>query len=402
MTRTRGSARSTSCALSCLIFVFVLGAAAPASAVELVKVTSVPTPTHVTAPRGDYKRLFVVQQDGLIRVVHGASKKRKPFLDIRKFVTSGGERGLLSMAFARDYRRSGKFYVYYTSQDVKGRALGDITVEEYKRSKRDPNRAARASRRTLLTISHDVYPNHNGGQLQVGPDRMLYVGTGDGGAAYDPDGNGQDVESLLGKILRIDPRPAGRRPYRVPASNPFVTGEGADEIYAYGLRNPWRFSFDRMTKDLVIADVGQNVVEEVNFLPSGTPGGANFGWSSWEGTTPAKLAPVPEEHVEPVHERNHLSDGVCSITGGYVVRDRSLKSLYGRYVYGDYCQAELRSLLLALPKATDDQPMGIEIPSVSSFGEDAAGCLYATSLDGDVFRFQATKRKFRGPCRKRS
>jgi hypothetical protein len=150
----------------------------------------------------------------------------------------------------------------------------------------------------------------------------------------------------------------------------------------------------------VIADVGQNVIEEVNFLPSGTPGGANFGWSSWEGTTPAKLAPMPENHVEPVHERDHLVDGVCSITGGYVVRDRSLKDLYGRYVYGDYCQAELRSLLLGLPKATDDQPLGIEIPSVSSFGEDAAGCLYATSLDGDLFRFQANKSKFRGPCRK--
>jgi glucose/arabinose dehydrogenase len=400
MTRIRGSARSSSCALSCLIFVFVLGLAAPASAVELVPVTSFPAPVHVTAPRSDYERLFVVQQDGVIGVVDGARKRAKPFLDIRKFVTFGGERGLLSMAFAPDYRRSRKFYVYYTSQDVEGRALGDIVIEEYKRSKRNPNRASRASRRTVLTVPHNVYPNHNGGQLQFGPDRMLYIGTGDGGAAYDPDGNGQDLESLLGKVLRINPRPAGEKPYRIPESNPFASGDGADEIYAYGLRNPWRFSFDRMTKDLVIADVGQNVKEEVNFLPSGTPGGANFGWSSWEGTTPAKLVPPPDDHVEPVHERDHLIDGVCSITGGYVVRDKSLKDLYGRYVYGDYCQAELRSLELGLPEATDDQPLGIEIPSVSSFGEDAAGCLYATSLDGDVFRFQAKKGKFRGPCRK--
>src|SRR5687767_9771960 len=232
MTRTRGSARSTSCALSCLIVTFVLGMAAPAPAVELVTVAAFPTPVHVTAPRGDYKRLFVVQQGGTIGVVHEGRKKAKPFLNIRKFVTSGGERGLLSMAFAPDYKRSRKFYVYYTSQDVEGRGLGDIVVEEYKRSKEHRNRANRASRRTLLTIPHDVYPNHNGGQLQFGPDRMLYIGTGDGGAAYDPNGNGQSLGSLLGKILRIDPRPAGRRPYRVPASNPFVTGEGADEIYA--------------------------------------------------------------------------------------------------------------------------------------------------------------------------
>ena len=158
MTRTRGSARWASCALSCLIVVFVLGLAAPASAVELVTVTSFPAPTHVTAPRGDYKRLFVVQQEGRIGVVDGARKKAKPFLDIRKFVTFGGERGLLSMAFAPDYKRSRKFYVYYTSQDVEGRGLGDIVVEEYKRSKRNRNRASRASRRTLLTIPHNTYP----------------------------------------------------------------------------------------------------------------------------------------------------------------------------------------------------------------------------------------------------
>jgi glucose/arabinose dehydrogenase len=330
----------------------------------------------VSAPPDDHKRLFVVEQQGRVRVVVKDRVLRRPFINLRKRVTFGGERGLLSIAFAPDYERSRRFYVYYTAREVDGFAL----------KKGNPNRADPKRRRLVLTIPHSTYPNHNGGQLQFGPDRLLYIGTGDGGAAYDPDDNAQNPESLLGKLLRINPRRKKAKP----------------EIYALGLRNPWRFSFDRRTDDLVIADVGQNVSEEVNFLPAGTPPGTNFGWSAWEGSFPAKLIPPPDDHTLPVLEHDHLADGYCAITGGYVVRDRRLDDLFGRYVYGDYCQTELRSAQLALPEATDDQPLGVTITSVSSFGEDAGGCVYATSLDGDVVRLQANDRPFRRPCRKRS
>ena len=251
-------------------------------------------------------------------VVRGGRKLGTPFLDLRDQVTSGGEQGLLSIAFAPDYADSGLFYVYYTDNDERQR------VVEYRRASAD--RADPGSARLVLRMD-DSESNHNGGQLQFGPDGLLYIGTGDGGGGGDQHGsrgNAQDLGSLLGKILRIDPRASSGRAYSVPGTNPFVGRSGArGEIYAYGLRNPWRFSFDRRKGDLVIGDVGQNAYEEIDFVKRGKGRGANFGWRPFEGRSryaPGESAPGA---VAPVIVRSH-EDGNCSITGGVVVRDRSV------------------------------------------------------------------------------
>ncbi|HEV2075684.1 MAG TPA: PQQ-dependent sugar dehydrogenase, partial [Thermoleophilaceae bacterium] len=248
------------------------------------------------------------------------------------------------------------------------------------------------SGRRVLEIEHSQYANHNGGQLQFGPDGYLYISTGDGGGAGDPLRNGQDKRSLLGKLLRIDPRRAGPgRPYSAPRDNPFVGRAGRREIYAYGLRNPFRFSFDRNTGDLAIGDVGESAREEVDFRLKGQPGGANFGWSCYEGSLVYEgrgagcLNGGP--HVRPVLEYSH-SGGRCSITGGYVARHRSLKALRGRYVYGDFCTGQLRSARLSLSGATGDRGLGLGVGEydLSSFGQDTRGRLYVLRLDGAVFR----------------
>jgi hypothetical protein len=365
----------------------VLAMPAPAGAqsgvVGLERVERFASPVYVTAPQGSIRRLFVVEQSGRIRVVQDGRKIALPFLDISGSVLSGGERGLLSMAFAPNYATSRLFYVYYTDRQ------GDLRVEEFRRSARNPNRATHAGRRVVLDIPHRQFGNHNGGQLQFGPDRLLYVGTGDGGASYDPPDNAQNLGSPLGKILRIDPRPAGSLRYRVPPDNPFVRRAGArPEVYAYGLRNPFRFSFDRATGALTVADVGQNAVEEVNFTARGRKG-MNFGWDSYEGRTLVGGEPALAGHVRPVLERFH-SSGDCSITGGYVVRNPSLAPLLGRYVHGDFCTGELRSAVLASPDARDRRSLGQDVAQLSSFGEDARGCIYAASLGGAVFRLTAS------------
>ncbi len=218
-----------------------------------------------------------------------------------------------------------------------------------------------------------------------GPDDLLYIGTGDGGVADDPQRNGQDLGSPLGKLLRIDPAPSSGEPYAIPPDNPFVGEPGArPEVYAYGLRNPWRFSFDRDTGALAIGDVGQNSLEEVDYVPAGAGRGANFGWSAYEGSERFNDDQEAADHVEPVLAYGR--DEGCSITGGYVVRDPELASLQGRYLYGDFCAGELRSFVPAKGEARDDRPLGLEVPSLSSFGEDSQGRIYATSLDGSVFR----------------
>src|SRR5918995_2974770 len=302
-----------------------------ARGVRLQRVGSFASPVYVTAPPGDRSRVMVVEQEGRIRVIRDGKVLDAPFLDIRGLVTGGGEQGLLSLAFAPDYAESGRFYVYYTDRSE------DQRVVEYRAT--SPDRADAGSARLLLRMADDEV-NHNGGQLAFGPDGLLYVGTGDGGGGGDRHGrrgNAQDLGSLLGKILRIDPRPAGGRPYRVPADNPFTGRRGArGEIYAYGLRNPWRFSFDRRTGDLTIGDVGQNAWEEIDFVRRGRGRGANFGWRPFEGRarfTPGERA---RGHVSPVIVRSH-SAGNCSITGGVVVRDPALGGLRGRYVFGDFC-----------------------------------------------------------------
>ncbi len=356
---------------------------AAASGVRLVSVGSFDSPVYVSAPPADRRRIFVVEQAGTIRVVRAGKRLARPFLDIRSIVKSGGEQGLLSIAFAPDYAKTRRFYVNYTDK------AGLQRIVEYRSGSAD--RANRASARTVLRYD-GVEDNHNGGLLVFGPDRLLYAGTGDGGGADDQHGtrgNAQDLGSLLGKLLRIDPRRSGSRAYSVPSSNPFVDRPGArPEIYSYGLRNPWRFSFDRTTGDLAIGDVGQNAIEEIDFAPKGQARGVNYGWRPLEGTRRNFDEPAPGA-VAPVLELTHPPN--CSVTGGYVVRDGGVPALAGRYVYGDLCKGELRSVRLAAGAATGDAAIArvAKIDQLASFGEDARGRVYVVSLSGPVYRLAA-------------
>jgi len=356
-------------------------AAPAASGLRLKRIGTFSKPVYVTSPPADRRRIFVVQQGGKIRVIRRGRRLSRPFLDLTSRVMSGSEQGLLSMAFAPDYRRTRRFYVNYTDK------RGLQRIVEFKRSKRKPDRAIRSGR---LVLKYDgLEANHNGGLLVFGRDKLLYAGTGDGGGANDQHGargNAQSIDSLLGKILRINPRKSGARRYTVPGDNPFVGRPGADEIYSYGLRNPWRFSFDRSTGDLTIGDVGQGEREEIDFARRGRARGVNYGWRPWEGTSrnfPGEDAPG---HVRPVLELDH-GDENCSVTGGYVVRDPKLPALAGRYVYGDYCKGQLRSARLSPGGASDDRSLGLPtVSQLSSFGEDARARVYATSLAGPVYR----------------
>jgi glucose/arabinose dehydrogenase len=361
-----------------------------AGGVRLLSLGRFDAPVYVTAPPGDTRRIFVVEQGGTIRVVRAGKRLSRPFLDLRGKVTSGGEQGLLSLAFAPDYARTRRFYVNYTDR------AGTQSVVEYRRSRAGRDRALASSARLVLQYD-GVEPNHNGGLVTFGPDRLLYIGTGDGGGGNDQHGtrgNAQDLGSLLGKLLRIDPRRSGSRRYTVPPSNPFVGQAGAaGEIYSYGLRNPWRFSFDRATGDLAIADVGQNAIEEVDFATQGAAKGANYGWRPFEGrrrTSGISGSESAPNAVAPVIELSH-DDGSCSITGGYVVRDPGLPALGGRYVYGDFCKGQLRSAKLAAGAASGDAaiPGAATVDQLSSFGEDARGRVYVTSLAGPVYRLAA-------------
>ena len=333
--------------------------------IELDQLGEFDQPVYVTQPRGEPSHLYVVEQCGRVQRVPSGGGPASVFLDISDQVTCGGEQGLLSLAFDPDYRDSGLFYVYYTDTEE------DQRIAEYQRSADDPATADPASGRELLRMD-DFAANHNGGLLLFGPDGELYAGTGDGGGAGDPERTAQDLESPLGKLLLIDTR----RPGAAPA------------IAAYGLRNPWRFSFDRETGDLWIGDVGQDAVEEIDSVPAAKlDGELNFGWSAYEGSqefnsdqeAPGALAPTLE----------YGREGGCSVTGGYVVRDPQLPTLYGRYLYGDFCEGQLRSFTAeAGETAGDDRELGVEVPSLSSFAEDDAGRIYATSLDGPVYRLR--------------
>jgi glucose/arabinose dehydrogenase len=346
--------------------------------VRLARVGTFDHPLYVTAPPGDRKRVFVVEQGGRIWVLVNGKRVGRPFLDVSGDITSGGERGLLSVAFAPDYGRSGRFYVDFT--DLKG----NTRVQEFRRSRHNPNRANRATRRSVLFVIQP-FANHNGGLLLFGPDRLLYIGMGDGGSAGDPFNNAQRLDTLLGKILRIDPRPSGSRPYRIPSSNPFVGKDGRDEIYAYGLRNPWRFSFDSANGDLYIGDVGQDRFEEIDYARAGQARGRNYGWSCFEGTHRYDSSRSCPNALQPVldYGRPH---GECSVTGGTVVHDPALPALAGRYVYGDFCRGQVRSFKISAGRATGSGSLGLTVPSLSSFGEDARGRGYLTSLAGPVYR----------------
>ena len=359
--------------------------AAPAAArgpVRLLLLGRFDAPTYVAAPQGERRRRFVVERAGRIRVVRGRRVLPEPFLDISADVTASGESGLLSMAFAPDYARSGRLYVYYTDN------RGYITIDGFRRSADDPNRAEPDSRHNVIRVPHHRF-NHKGGQIQFGPDGRLYAAFGDGGGGGDPDRNAQDLGRILGKMVRIDPRPGGG--YSVPADNPFRGRPGTrPEIYAYGLRNPYRFSFDRRGGALAIGDVGEAAVEEIDFVRGGASGaraprgGYNFGWSVWEGRSRYRSGSA-RGHVRPVIDHGQ-AEGFCSIIGGYVIRDRSLGAgWYGRYIYGDYCQPTLRLARVGRRRATSRRTR-LRVANLVSFGEDGRGRVYAVSLDGPVYR----------------
>ncbi len=354
--------------------------AAGGRGVALVRVGRFDAPLYVTAPPGDRRRVFVVEQGGRIMVVRGGRRLAQPFLDIRSQVTAGGEQGLLSMAFAPDYAQSRRLYVYFTDRGAQQR------IVEYRAASAD--RADPASARLVLRMA-DPEGNHNGGLMLFGPDGLLYVGTGDGGGGDDqhgPRGNAQNLGSLLGKLLRIDPVAGDGRAYRIPDDNPFVGRTGTrGEVYSYGLRNPWRFSFDRRTGALAIGDVGQGEIEEVSFVRAGGGRGANFGWRPFEGRRRNFDEPAPGA-IAPVIEHSHGS-GWCSVTGGYVVRDPTLRALVGLYVYGDFCEGRIRAARLRAGGRTTGRVLRVaRVANLSSFGEDAAGRVYVTSLAGPVYR----------------
>jgi glucose/arabinose dehydrogenase len=330
------------------------------SAVRLDLIGRFTNPVHVAGAPGDPNRVFVIERPGRIRIVRNGEVNSTPFLDISSRVSCCGERGLLSMAFAPDYATSRRFYVYYTDN------TGDIRVVEYRTSS-DADRADAGSARSILRVGHRRFANHNGGQVAFGPDGLLYAGTGDGGGAGDPFRSGQNRRSRLGKILRIDPQT--RR----------------TSVYSYGLRNPFRFSFDRSTGDIIIGDVGQDAVEEINFKRRGRARGANFGWSVFEGTRRFRGGSA-RGHDRPVIQHSHGA-GWCSIIGGFVVRDRE-SDLFGRYVYGDFCKGDLYSARLGSGGARGVRREGVKVPSLASFGEDADGHVYAASLGGAVYRLR--------------
>jgi glucose/arabinose dehydrogenase len=314
-------------------------------------------PVYVAQPKNEPRTLYVVERPGRIVTLLGG--KRRTFLDIHSRVESGNkEQGLLSVAFSPGYAKNHRFYVYYTNRD------GNIEIDTMV-SRR--GRAVSSSRRRLLLVDHRANDNHDGGQLQFGPDGRLYAGTGDGGSGGDPPNNSQNLSRKLGKLLRLN----GSR----------------WQVYAYGLRNPWRFSFDRANGDLYIGDVGQDSWEEIDYRPRSATGLTNYGWSAYEGLVTYNPSRLNHSGalVRPVQVYSH-SGGNCSVTGGYVYRGSAVPSARGRYFYGDYCTGEISSLRISGGRAVDNRREASRIDSLSSFGQGANGALYAVSLDGGLYR----------------
>jgi hypothetical protein len=348
-------------------------------------VSGLTAPLYLTQPPGDTSRLFIVEQAGRVHIVKNGTLLATPFLDITALVLSGGERGLLSLAFHPNYANNGQFFVDYTDKPN-----GNIQVARYTVSA-NPDVANAASAQPIISINHSTFGNHNGGLVTFGPDGFLYIGVGDGGGANNQLRTGQDTTQLLAKLLRIDVN--GALPYVVPASNPFVGRPPAKpEIWAYGLRNPWRFAFDRLTGDLYIADVGQGRREEVNFQAAASTGGQNYGWSILEGSLCFDNSPCSSAGtVLPIFEYDHTTGSItgCSITGGYVYRGSRLPLLRGRYFFGDYCSGWVRSFRYvsgAVQDLTDHTPQFGTLGNITSFGEDSRGELYIVVQGGSVYR----------------
>ena len=343
-------------------------------------------PTYVTHAPGTPRYLYVVETAGRVRVLLNGNLLGQPFLDIRGRVSTGGERGLLSIAFDPHFRRNRRLYAYYTNR------AGNIEIDEFRAgSNRNANEG---SRRKVIVIRHPGFPNHNGGQLQFGPDGKLYIGTGDGGGAGDPRENAQSKSVLLGKLLRINPHRHRSRPYKSPRGNPYVGRPGQNEIYARGLRNPFRFAFDRGR--IALTDVGQDRWEEVNYETHRSLRGANFGWDRFEGDHRFDYAGDNEASRAPGYQRpifeyrhgvrNCGSSGGCSIIGGLVIWRRQLRSLRGRYLYADFYAGRLRSFVAGRRRGRHDRALGVRVDHPTSISEGARGRIYVTSVDGPVYQ----------------
>jgi glucose/arabinose dehydrogenase len=364
--------------VACASGLAATGPGTAARGLRLVQIGNFDQPIAVTGAPGDPSRLFVVQKTGQIALLLNGHRQSRPFLDVSSKLTPNGidEQGLLGVAFAPDYASSGRFYIDYTTFN------NNIRVVQYRRSASNPNVADPSSARLVLGIDHHANQNHNGGQLAFGPDGDLYIGVGDGGSEDDPDNNGQNTDTLLGKVLRIAPSANGG--YTIPPGNPF-TGQAHHraEIWAYGLRNPWRFSFDTLTGALIIGDVGQDLQEEIDYQPRGDAG-VNYGWSVWEGDRRNKPGSAPHATF-PVLVAKH-SDGYCAIIGGVVVRTSALPSLNGQYLFGDNCRSQIEAVGVSPGHASGLHETGLNVNGTTSFGEDANLNVYVASLSGPVYR----------------
>ena len=349
--------------------------------VSLTRVGTFDSPVLVTAPPDDRERAFVVEQTGTVRVVRNGDVVPVPFLDLRDKVTDQGESGLLSIAFAPDYAQSGLLYAMFNARQG---PYGDLQIAEFRRDPFDPDRADPSYERVVLTIPKP-YENHNGGMLQFGTDGDLYasVGDGDPGVLNMAGAFAQRLDVLLGRLIRIDPRRGD--PFAVPTDNPFVNVPNArPEIWAYGLRNPWRFWIDPETDVLYVPDVGSTSREEINVLPNGGRG-ANFGWPCFEGTLVFDASAMCKQAVAPLVDYPR-KDGECAVIGGVVARDGRIPALVGRYLYGDLCGGRVTSLLVENGRISATGDLGIQVPELTSFGVDGLNRIYVTSLQGGVYR----------------
>ena len=372
-----------------LVFVFSLAAVSAQEAVSLdgiVKLTPIATgfsrPLYVTHAGDGSNRLFLVEQSGKIWILQDRVRSAQPFLDISHLITPVAltnrytEQGLLGLVFDPEYASNGIFYINYTNHN------GGTVIARYRVSAEDPDSAVASSAQIIFQLAQP-YSNHNGGHLAFGPDGYLYITLGDGGSANDPLGAGQNLRLLLGKILRIDVRDSAL--YTIPPDNPFVGDDAAlDEIWAYGLRNVWRFSFDRLTGDMYLADVGQNRWEEVNFQPADSKGGENYGWNVWEGKHIFAGGDAPN-HVLPFYQYGRGGMD-CSVTGGYVYRGEAIPELDATYLFGDYCSGRIWA-----SRRDDDSTWKTDLfmltgTQISSFGEDAAGEIYVIDYGGELYR----------------
>ena len=377
-----------------LLFLLLLGFTQPAHADVTLQplVAGLSAPVDIANAGDGSGRLFIVEQSGKIHIIQNGTLLPTPFLDIQAVVSFGGERGLLGLAFHPQYVTNGRFFVFYTSKALNGLANGDVAIARYQRSATDANLADANSGQVVLSVPHSTFDNHNGGALRFGPDGYLYIGVGDGGSGGDPFNAGQDLNSLLAKILRIDVN--GASSYVVPSTNPFVATAGArPEIWAYGVRNPFRFSFDRGSGDFYIGDVGQGDREEVDRQIAGSAGGANYGWRIFEGlrcfnspATPPNCTTPPADYVPPIFDYPHTLGQ--SITGGYVYRGTSTPDILGKYMFADFVQSKI--FVSPIVPATFTQLTSLS-QQVSTFGESESGELYLANYStGTIYSFSSS------------